>query len=120
MARPLSSRQRERQFHEKTRAKASSDGEAKKSKWGSRKYLRDYVRWLYPYRFSIAGVLVLALIGAALDMVWPLAIKSIVDRLAAPGAAGLRVRGLNVWGGSVLALLLVKQFLDSYRSYRTT
>ena len=44
-----------------------------------RQYLRQYVRWLWPYRFALGVVFLLALASAALDMVWPLAIKKIID-----------------------------------------
>jgi ATP-binding cassette subfamily B protein/subfamily B ATP-binding cassette protein MsbA len=41
------------------------------------------VRWLWPYRWPIGGVLLVASDHRGLDMVWPLAIKRIIDMLAA-------------------------------------
>lgn len=80
------------------------------------------MRWLWPYRWAIAGIIAVALLTAALDMVWPLAIKHIIDRvLVAPGIdRSERMRQLEVIGGGVLALLVVKQLLDTVRSYRTS
>ena len=119
--RTTSSRQRYRDFRTKMREPAvSANGEASAAKWGGRKYLREYVRWLWPYRWAIGGVLVIALITAALDMVWPLAIKRIIDLLAGGGSPGQKLLKLNLLGGAVLALLIFKQLLDTYRGYRTT
>jgi ATP-binding cassette subfamily B protein/subfamily B ATP-binding cassette protein MsbA len=98
----------------------SPNGEATGDKWGGRKYLREYVRWLWPYRWAIGGVLLVALITAALDMVWPLAIKRIIDLLAGGGSPGAKLVKLNLLGAAVLALLVFKQLLDTYRGYRTT
>src|SRR3954468_24952422 len=86
---PVSSRQRELEFRrtgpKDPTARPSSNGDSaqpgkKKPKSPSRrKYLRQYVRWLWPYRWTLLGVFLLALITAALDLVWPLAIKQIMD-----------------------------------------
>src|SRR5262245_53898327 len=46
-----------------------------------RKYRRDYARWLWPYRWEIAWVFALAALIGGLDLVWPLAIKMIIDLL---------------------------------------
>ena len=34
-----------------------------------REYLRDYLRWLWPHRFAVAGVFGLALLSAGLEMI---------------------------------------------------
>ncbi len=120
MGRPLSSKQRERLFHAKQKAAPSSNGQAKTSKIRENKHLRDYVRWLWPYRFAIVWVLVLALITSALDMVWPLAIKGIINLLSGGGTNSQKLARLNLFGAGVVLLLIVKQLLDSYRGYRTT
>ena len=118
MGRPLSSKQRERQFYEKQKTAASSNGQATKPKLRETKYLRDYVRWLWPYRFAILWVLVLALVTSAMDMVWPLAIKGIINLLQLGGTTTQKLARLNVFGAGVVLLLVVKQLIDSYRGYR--
>src|SRR5438105_167446 len=94
---PVSSRQREALFR-KTKgekrdehnalagaAALSGNGQAAESakpkpdRAKRRKYVREFAGWLWPYRFAIAAVTLLSLISAALDMVWPMAIKSIID-----------------------------------------
>src|SRR5882724_3500615 len=34
-----------------------------------REYLREYLRWLWPHRYAVAALLVVALVGAGLQMV---------------------------------------------------
>src|SRR5215208_4072955 len=90
MKQAVSSKQREREFL----AKRKSDPEGKLSETGSdtdrpakpqadkatrRRYLREYRKWLWPYRWSLLTILLIALATTALDMVWPLAIKRIMD-----------------------------------------
>src|SRR5262245_11274926 len=52
-----------------------------KRKGKRREYLREYVRWLWPYRFAVAVLFVLALFTAALEMVEPLFMRFIIDRV---------------------------------------
>ena len=46
-----------------------------------REYLREYLRWLWPHRFAVGALFVLALIGAGLQMIEPLFMRFIVDRV---------------------------------------
>src|SRR3974377_362908 len=83
-----------------------------------RKYLRDYARWLWPYRWQIAGVFTLALVVAAMDAVWPLAIKGMIDALSGDAARRGRVYRFNLLGIAIAAILLIKQAVDTLRDYR--
>src|SRR5437899_3688377 len=98
---PVSSRARYRDFVEdykqkrlddKTEADAkstsppadSAEGDvaspaAKRSK--RRKYARDYLRWLRPHRAEVGLVFFLALLTGALQMVEPLFMRFIIDRV---------------------------------------
>src|SRR5580765_7218094 len=46
-----------------------------------RAYVREYLRWLRPHRFAVAAVFVLALLTAGLQMIEPLFIRFIIDRV---------------------------------------
>src|SRR5206468_9518882 len=46
-----------------------------------RQYLRDYLHWLGPLRGALALVFVLALVRAGFEMVEPLFMRYIVDRV---------------------------------------
>jgi ATP-binding cassette subfamily B protein/subfamily B ATP-binding cassette protein MsbA len=83
--------------------------------------LREYVRWLRPYRWRLAGLLALAVVTAGLDLLWPLAIKYVIDTISAPAsdASADRVRQLNLLGLAIVLILLIKQALDSLRAFRT-
>ena len=115
-----SSRQRHRAF-KKTFGTFTykGNGQVDGDKSAAPKYLREYTRWLWPYRWTLAGILVIALIAAALDMVWPLALKSAIDLLAGGGSPGEKLGRLNLLGGVTIGLLVLKQLLDTYRGYRT-
>src|SRR5262245_62027944 len=49
-----------------------------------RQYLREYLRWLWPYRYAVLAVFVLALIAAGLQMIEPLFMRFIVDAVLLP------------------------------------
>src|SRR2546425_4298923 len=44
-----------------------------------REYLREYLRWLRPHRYAVGALLVIALLGAGLQMVEPLFMRFMVD-----------------------------------------
>jgi ATP-binding cassette, subfamily B, bacterial len=147
MKQSVSSKQRALEFRRNPTASRPSrdgkpaDGDKKpKDKAKRRRYLGQYLRWLWPYRWSLASLLTLALLAAALDMVWPLAIKAVIDRIlvanppAGQSAGGLqsivrhvtssrstgnRLHELNIFGIAILAMICAKQMIDSFRSYRT-
>ena len=60
--------------------KPPKDERAKK-KGARRVYVREYLRWLRPHRFAIGLVFVLALVRAGLEMIEPLFMRFIIDRV---------------------------------------
>jgi ATP-binding cassette subfamily B protein/subfamily B ATP-binding cassette protein MsbA len=134
MKQASSSRQREREFHkvkdklpgvsDAARAAAEANGkpaeEPRADKATRRRYLREYRKWLWPYRWKLATILTLALVTTGLDMVWPLAIKRIMDGVLVDASAPRteRINELLRIGGLVVAVLIVKQVLDTTRSWR--
>ena len=143
MKQPISAKQRVVKFR-RERGKAEAPGavgapatEQKKrpDKKKRRHFLRQYVRWLWPFRLALLTLFVLALIAAVLDMVWPWAVKVIIDRvLLAPTSTGglgsVLQRGalpvsqkysmLSAIAGGIIVVLLLKQGIESLRSYRTS
>jgi ATP-binding cassette subfamily B protein/subfamily B ATP-binding cassette protein MsbA len=127
----ISSKQRERQFRREFRKNAaaidvapagtaSQNGQpaARPEPAKRKKYLRDYFRWLWPYRWKLALVFVLAVVTTGLDMLWPLAIKGVIDLLPKSLPDAEKYRQLNLFGGAILALLLLKQGVDALRDQR--
>src|SRR5262245_7760751 len=46
-----------------------------------REYMRDYLRWLWPHRYAAGVFAFLALLTATLQMIEPLFMRFIVDRV---------------------------------------
>ncbi|HEX6976387.1 MAG TPA: ABC transporter ATP-binding protein, partial [Vicinamibacterales bacterium] len=85
-----------------------------------REHLRDYVRWLKPHRVQVAIVFALALVGAGLQMVEPLFMRFIVDRVLLNDrldAAG-RLSRLHLAGATFLAVIVVSNLLGALKDYR--
>ena len=92
MSHPQPSRRRYRAFVQDYKQRRLDDGtepgkesppSASPMPWSGKRrdYLRDYLRWLWPHRFELAGVFVLALIVAGLEMIEPLFMRFIIDRV---------------------------------------
>jgi ATP-binding cassette subfamily B protein/subfamily B ATP-binding cassette protein MsbA len=128
-----SSKKRERDFQRARGEAAASDGQPTELSEGQaekrpradretrRRYLREYRKWLWPYRWGLFTILLLALITTGLDMVWPLAIRVIMDGVLLGDAASRAARTgeLLRLGGLIVAVLLIKQALETTRSWRT-
>jgi ATP-binding cassette subfamily B protein/subfamily B ATP-binding cassette protein MsbA len=85
-----------------------------------REHLRAYVRWLKPHRYVIGTLFVLALVVAALEMVEPLFMRFIIDRvLLGEGLdAAARLRRLHWAGGLFVGLIAVSRLINVLRDYR--
>jgi ATP-binding cassette, subfamily B, bacterial len=85
-----------------------------------REYLREYLRWLWPHRPAVAAVLLLALIVAGLQMIEPLFMRFIIDRVLLDTTLerDTRLTWLNLAGGAFLAAILVNNLLTALRDYR--
>jgi ATP-binding cassette subfamily B protein/subfamily B ATP-binding cassette protein MsbA len=85
-----------------------------------RDYFNDYLRWLWPERWAVAAVFVLAIAAAGLDMIEPLFMRFITDRVLLDTAAATpdRLRLLNLAGGAFLAVITISAGLNIARDYR--
>jgi ATP-binding cassette subfamily B protein len=85
-----------------------------------RAYLREYLRWLWPYRYAALALLVLALLGAGLQMVEPLFLRFIIDRVLLNTVLDsvTRLTRLNAAGALFLALIVASNFVGGLRDYR--
>jgi ATP-binding cassette subfamily B protein/subfamily B ATP-binding cassette protein MsbA len=130
MTRADSSRQKYDAFREDYRKRRLDDAlesesggasaERRRSGRARREYLGDYLRWLRPHRWSIAALFALALASAGLEMIEPLFMRFIVDRvLLVDGlAASRRSLLLNLAGGTFLAVITISAALNLTRDYR--
>ncbi|HEV2688188.1 MAG TPA: hypothetical protein VGV35_06530 [Bryobacteraceae bacterium] len=85
-----------------------------------REYLRDYLRWLWPHRYSVGALFALALIVAGLEMVEPLFMRFIGDKVLLNTALDSMTRLLrvNFAGALFLMLVVTSNLVSAPREYR--
>jgi len=133
--RPRSSRQRYKGFvqdykHRRLDEVAESHGTQKPSedapepprpvRGKRRQYLREYLRWLWPHRFAVGALFVFALMVAGLQMIEPLFMRFIIDRVLLntqldPAA---RLNRLHLTGAAFLIAIILSNLLGVVRDYR--
>src|SRR3990172_3012938 len=82
-------------------------------------YLRQYRKWLWPYRGTLVVILVLALLSVGAGLVLPLATRYVVDEVlpASDLSSQTKLTRLTMVCGAMLALLLFVQCIDTIRWY---
>jgi ATP-binding cassette subfamily B protein/subfamily B ATP-binding cassette protein MsbA len=85
-----------------------------------RKYLREYWRWLQPHRLAVAGVFFFALVVAGLQMIEPLFMRYIIDRVLLNESLdnASRLRQLNLAGAAFLGVIVLSNLLGVIKDYR--
>jgi ATP-binding cassette subfamily B protein/subfamily B ATP-binding cassette protein MsbA len=85
-----------------------------------RAYLRDYLRWLKPHRYAVGALFVIALLGAGLEMVEPLFMRSMVDGvlLNTKLDSASRLGRLHLIGGVFLGVIVLSNLIRALRDYR--
>ena len=85
-----------------------------------RRYLREYFQWLKPHRAAVAAFIALALSRAVLEMVEPLFMRFIVDKvlLNQAIAAAEKFARLNVMGTAFLTLIVSSNLLNAFKENR--
>jgi ATP-binding cassette subfamily B protein/subfamily B ATP-binding cassette protein MsbA len=85
-----------------------------------REYMRDYMRWLWPHRFAVAGLFSLALLTAALEMIEPLFMRFIIDRVLLNSEldSGARMTRLQQAGAVFLGVVIISAFVGMLKDYR--
>jgi ATP-binding cassette subfamily B protein/subfamily B ATP-binding cassette protein MsbA len=85
-----------------------------------REYVRDYLRWLRPHRVAVGTVILLALFGAGLQMIEPLFMRFIIDRVLLNTGldAAARLGRLHVAGLVFLAVVVVSNLTGMVKDYR--
>jgi ATP-binding cassette subfamily B protein len=137
--RPHSSRQRYRKFVEDYRRRRLDElnedhKRLSKPEAGSRKpeeapaeargerrrYVREYLRWLRPHRFAVGGFILLALAVAGLQMIEPLFLRSIVDKvlLNKDLTDAERLLRLNLTGALFVAVIIASNLVGALKDYR--
>ena len=127
-----SSRERYRTFVDDYRHRRLGDGEPKKSgeplepaaqkppAAKRREYLREYMRWLWPHRLQLAAVFVLALVVAGMEMIEPLFMRFIIDRVLLNQQldAAARLSRLNAAGALFVGVVVLSNLAKVLKDYR--
>ena len=131
MSHPRSSRQRYRAFvedfkHRRLDEASLPDGNGtpkdppldKRDR--RREYVREYLRWLRPHRYAVAGVFALALVVAGLQMIEPLFMRFIIDRvLLNPSLdSAARLVRLNFAGALFVTVIVGSNLINLTKDYR--
>ena len=136
MSPPRSSRQRYRRFLDDYRRgrvdDSTTDGERgaaprpddapepRTGKAKRREYLRAYLAWLGPHRTPIAALFLLALVGAGLQMIEPLFMRFMIDRVLLSQSLdhAARVARLHLAGATFVAVVIISNLVQVTRDYR--
>src|SRR5207247_3294682 len=121
---PRSSRQRYRAFVQDYTQRRLDDGTAGESqpldRGKRRASVRDYLRWLRPYRYAAGALLALALLTTGLQMIEPLFMRFIIDRVLLNTTldTASRLARLNLAGAAFLGVIVLSNLSDALRDYR--
>ena len=85
-----------------------------------REYLREYAHWLWPHRYTVAAVFAFALVAGGLEMVQPLFMRFIVDRVLLKTGldAGSRLSLLHLAGATFLGVIALSNIVGALKDYR--
>jgi ATP-binding cassette, subfamily B, bacterial len=100
--------------------KQAEAGATRKGSGKRREYLREYMRWLWPHRYAVAALLLFALLCAGLEMISPLFMRFMIDRvlLNAKLDAGSRLGLLHWTGGLFLGVVVLSTLIGALKDYR--
>src|SRR5262249_19770761 len=82
-----------------------------------REYLREYVSWLWPHRSAVFAFFGLALLAAGLQMVDPLFMRFIIDRVLLNTGLSpeMRLSRLSLAGALFLVTVLLSNLLGAFK-----
>jgi ATP-binding cassette, subfamily B, bacterial len=83
-------------------------------------YLRAYLRWLWPHRFAVGAVFVFAMLVAGLEMIEPLFMRFIIDRVLLNSELDSvsRLASLNLVGAVFLTAIVLSKLIGVLKDYR--
>jgi ATP-binding cassette subfamily B protein/subfamily B ATP-binding cassette protein MsbA len=132
MKRPRSSHQRYQAFVEdykrrrlddanENRPQVEAQSGASPAPSGKRReYIREYLRWLWPHRYAVGALFFLALLTAGMQMVEPLFLRYVIDRVLLNSrlTPAMRLLRLNLAGSLFLAVIVGSNLLSALKDYR--
>jgi ATP-binding cassette, subfamily B, bacterial len=85
-----------------------------------RKYVREYLRWLKPHRCAVGALFVLALLAAGLEMIEPLFMRFIIDKvlLNIELDTASRLGRLHLAGALFVGVIVLTRLIEVLKDYR--
>jgi ATP-binding cassette, subfamily B, bacterial len=85
-----------------------------------RKYLRAYLRYLWPHRTAVVAIFIFALVVAGLEMIEPLFMRFIVDRILLNTGldTATRLVNLHLAGAAFLTVVVFSKLAGVLKDYR--
>ena len=85
-----------------------------------RRYIREYLRWLWPHRFAVCVVFLLAVLAGGVQMIEPLFMRFIIDRVLLDTALDLesRMTRLHISGMVFLGVVVISALITALKDYR--
>jgi len=85
-----------------------------------RKYVREYLRWLKPHRYAVGALFVLALLAAGLEMIEPLFMRFIIDKvlLNIELDTASRLGRLHLAGALFVGVIVLTRLIEVLKDYR--
>src|SRR6266446_846137 len=105
-------------------AKAGEDTPAPETKRAlrskRREHVREYLRWLRPHRYAVGALFVLALLVAGLEMVEPLFMRFIIDKVLLNSGldTASRLSRLHLAGALFVGVIVLSRLIEVLKDYR--
>ena len=100
--------------------KAANNGQSKSGRGKRREYLRSYMRWLWPHRYAVGALFLLALFAGGLEMLEPLFMRFIVDRVLLNTGldTSSRITQLHIAGALFVGVVVLSKLIGVLKDYR--
>jgi len=104
----------------KTAAGPAKGDSQKQRRDKRREYLREYFRWLWPHRYAVGVLFLFALMVAGLEMIEPLFMRFIIDRVLLNNELNTasRLSLLQITGIVFLSVIILSKLLSVLKDYR--
>ena len=102
-------------------AKPAQEAPVSEFKQGKRReYVRAYLRWLWPHRYAVGALFLLALLAAGLQLVEPLFMRFIIDRVLLNTALDVasRLTQLHLAGALFVGVVVLSRLVETLKDYR--
>jgi ATP-binding cassette, subfamily B, bacterial len=102
-------------------SKGNEDSAASPARKGKRReYIRAYLRWLRPHRYAVGGLFLLALVAAGLEMIEPLFMRHIIDKILLNNRLDsvTRLTHLNLAGILFVSVIILSRMIGVIKDYR--